>query len=228
MSFFGESFSDDDFDPRYGMHRASPRRGFMDPPSRRPMALDPMDNYGIDDEGPFSNALYDEMEREHYYNSPSPPGYGYDHAHRSGAPSPETPRQRGFDGSFAGPGFDLENGMLEYDEYVGQRPGDNRSDRLQGVWTEEFRERRPLLYEGFPGGSVPTAGRGPWPRGRSWPGWNESMPPGAVGYVGRDEALFWGHEEYGGPRMYPADMVDDQFIAAREADPDWSPSFNYM
>ncbi|KAK0850467.1 hypothetical protein LTS02_013196 [Friedmanniomyces endolithicus] len=204
MSFFGESFSDDDFDPRYGMHRASPRRGFMDHPSRRPMALDPMDNYGIDDEGPFSNALYDEMEREHYYDSPSPPGYGYDHAHRSGAPSPETPRQRGFDGSFAGPGFDLENGMLEYDEYVGQRPGDNRSDRLQGVWTEEFRERRPLLYEGFPGGSVPTAGRG---RGRG----------GGVGP--------------GGMRVCPRglwDMVDDQFIAAREADPDWSPSFNYM
>ncbi|KAK1092992.1 hypothetical protein LTR48_003233 [Friedmanniomyces endolithicus] len=129
MSFFGESFSDDAFDPRYGMQdRPSPRRGFMDPPSRRSHAPNPMDNYGIDDEGPFSNALYDEMEREHYYDSPSPPGFGYDHAHRSGAPSPETPRQRGFDGSFAGPGFDLENGMLEHDDC------EEDEDRLRFHW----------------------------------------------------------------------------------------------
>ncbi|KAK0274695.1 hypothetical protein LTR35_011477 [Friedmanniomyces endolithicus] len=213
MSYYndGMGFLDDDassdeaFDPRWGMQdRPSPRRGFMDPPSRRPSDRDPMADYPMEDDdgGPFSHALYEEMEREHYYDHPD----DYDcsrYNHRSSAPSPETPRQRGFDGSFAGPGFDLENGMLEEDEYVGQRPGDNVSDRLQGVWTEEFREQRPLLYEGFPGGSVPTAGRGPWPRGRSWPGWNESMPVGAVGYVGRNEGMFWGHEEYGGPRAYP-------------------------
>ncbi|TKA74608.1 hypothetical protein B0A55_05442 [Friedmanniomyces simplex] len=221
----------DNLDPRHGtLERPSPRPGMMDPPARRGLPPNRMDMDPYD--APFSDDLYEDMLREHHDDPPTPLGYDGDSTRydREGAPSPETPPRwgmgldnLGFGGAPAPPGFDLDNDTLDEDEFLGQRPGNNRSDRLQGVWTEDFREQRPLLTEGFPSGLAPTARSGPFPPGRSWPGWNESMPEGAVGYIARGEEWTFG-DEMGGPNMYPAEMVDAEFIAAREADPDWSPA----
>ncbi|EMC99808.1 hypothetical protein BAUCODRAFT_153928 [Baudoinia panamericana UAMH 10762] len=51
------------------------------------------------------------------------------------------------------------------------------------------------------------------------------MPQGAVGYVGIDEPNMWGHPL--GPRMYPAEHIDDYSIQQRTVDPDWSPPPDY-
>ncbi|KAK5110577.1 hypothetical protein LTR62_005770 [Meristemomyces frigidus] len=124
-------------------------------------------------------------------------------------------------------------------ELYGQPQGSNCSDEFRAVGTAEddhYGGRRPsLLSEGLPGGMRPTASEimpelrqrmsGLHPRFEGgWPGWNDSMPEGAVGYVQRGEAENWGHVRRGAPRMHPAEFVDEEFIQAREADPDWSPS----
>lgn len=116
---------------------------------------------------------------------------------------------------------------LYEDEFLGQRKGDNYASQLHGVWDEDFNERPGLLNERLPGGMMPTA-RETMPAmrmgsslERTFPGHNESMPEGAVGYVGRDEPYGWGVG--GGPSMYPAEAVNEEFIGNKERDAGWSP-----
>ncbi|KAK4540063.1 hypothetical protein LTR36_009804 [Oleoguttula mirabilis] len=127
-------------------------------------------------------------------------------------------------------GIDLPRVELYEDEFLGSRRGDNYSDELSGVYNEDFNERPSLLNEPLPDGMTPTA-RTTMPRmrhgnslERNFPGHNDSMPEGTIGYVGRGEASTWGNI---GPAMYPAEDVDEEFIRNREADPDWSPLPRY-
>ena len=131
--------------------------------------------------------------------------------------------------------IDLPRREIWEDEELGQRKGINESEELHGVWTDDYRQRPSLLMEPLPGGMIPTAretmpelNRGPYRYGRefstnerTFPGHNESMPEGTVGYIGRDEEYGFGHGR--GPSMWPAEAVDDEFIRKREENPDWSP-----
>ncbi|KAK4552896.1 hypothetical protein LTR86_010028 [Recurvomyces mirabilis] len=130
----------------------------------------------------------------------------------------------------------LQDRQIDYDEFFGQNPDRfNYGGRLHGSYDDDFREQGSLLMEGLPGGMRPTAreempglrhgGDLDFPQRveeveRGWSGWNDSMPAGAVGYVGRYEPRGWGHQ---GPRMYPGEIVDDDFIRNREADAGWDP-----
>ena len=76
-------------------------------------------------------------------------------------------------------------------EFWGQQHGYNDSSELTGNLRADGRQRESLLTEGFPGGMRPTA---PSMRqliadgGRSgWPGHNDSMPEGAIGYLSEEE-----------------------------------------
>jgi hypothetical protein len=121
-------------------------------------------------------------------------------------------------------------GMLDEDEYLGQYRGINYPDQLDPVWSEDYRLIPSTLTEGCPGGMIPNArttmpelSRGTWgsTRERKFPGWNPSMPEGAIGYT------HWSNWEIldqpGGPRLWLADMTTPGFIMNKEADWDWSP-----
>ncbi|KAK5122927.1 hypothetical protein LTR85_003492 [Meristemomyces frigidus] len=123
-------------------------------------------------------------------------------------------------------GLDLPRREIYEDEFLGSRKGHNFSDELAGAWTDDYIQRLSLLNEPLPDIMIPTA-RTTMPEmrkgsalERTFPGHKDSMPEGAIGYVGRDEVMSWGN---GGPTMYPSEVVDDEFIRNREADPDWSP-----
>ena len=131
--------------------------------------------------------------------------------------------------------IDLPRREIWEDEELGQRKGTNESDTLHGIWTDDYRQRPSLLMEPLPGGMIPTARetmpeltRGPYlysreqsTRERTFPGHNDSMPEGAVGYIGRDEEYGFGHRR--GPSMWPAEAVDEEFMRRREEDSNWSP-----
>ncbi|KAI7241715.1 hypothetical protein KC330_g481 [Hortaea werneckii] len=112
---------------------------------------------------------------------------------------------------------------LYHDEYLGQYRSRPTIGTLHGAPDVDFQPRPALLTEPLPGGHVPNA-RTTLPRHRrerTFPGHNPTMPEGAVGYVGRDEAVRWGH--LGGPSMYPAEAIGPEEMAMREADPRYSP-----
>ena len=110
-------------------------------------------------------------------------------------------------------GIDLARQDMQEDMFRGQHPDPRFDGSLHGVWTGDYHDDRPsLLTESMPGGSAPTARELPqnadmdrWPLNRirnvrenTFPGWNPSMPQGAVGYVEREEPFSWGHDS--GPR----------------------------
>jgi len=125
-------------------------------------------------------------------------------------------------------------GMLDENEFLGTQPGINYGSQLRGNYrdAETYMRRRSLLTEPIAGGIVPTA-RTTMPKmwlhpsgrrveiERTWSGHNDSMPQGAVDYVGVDEPWTWGPgcEK----TTYPAEIVDYDFVRSREMDPDWSP-----
>ncbi|KAI7280296.1 hypothetical protein KC345_g4839 [Hortaea werneckii] len=112
---------------------------------------------------------------------------------------------------------------LGRDEYLGQYRSPPVLGTLHGAPDVDFQPRPALLTEPLPGGHIPNA-RTTLPRHRretTFPGNNPTMPEGAVGYVGRDEAVRWGH--LGGPSMYPAEAMGPEEMAMREADPRYSP-----
>jgi hypothetical protein len=95
-------------------------------------------------------------------------------------------------------GIDLPQRRVGNDEFLGQPYGFNYGSDLPDYFTDDYGTRPTLLDSGFPGGMRPTAAT-TMPStvhghatSESWPGWNDSMPEGAVGYVARDEPWSWG------------------------------------
>ncbi|KAK5129910.1 hypothetical protein LTR08_002711 [Meristemomyces frigidus] len=199
-------------------------------------------DYGYEDDD-YDDGYDDEYEDEY--------GYGHDDYAPMGGRIGGRPRSRPAFGAFdpavdGGPrtptlfsdhmieemahdrGIALPRREIFEDEFLGQRREDNPEGELEGMWTDDYRQRPSLLNEPLPGGMAPTA-RETMPMMTRWggtlerrfPGHNESMPEGTVGYVGRDEQYGWGHGD--GPSMWPAEAVDERFVRAREADPDYSP-----
>ncbi|KAK5733120.1 hypothetical protein LTR17_010000 [Elasticomyces elasticus] len=207
----------DDFDPRSGLDSYDRRPGMMDPPGGPSMHLPggPMDDPMTDD-GPFNDDLYDDMLRERHDSPPTPLGFDEDR-HREGAPSPESPE-----------GFAMGRDTLEDDMYLGQPPIPKGGGGLQGTRDDDYREYRSLLTQGSGDDGPPTASNVMPHRYRGedpLKSFNEveDMPEGAVGAVGAHETRNWGFPGHYGPNMYPAEMVDQEFIDSRNADPDFSP-----
>ena len=147
-------------------------------------------------DAPFDDAMFDDMAREHAGEPPSPLGL-IDRSVRG-------PHAFGNDDTA---GFAEEE--LEDNEWLGQVPGVNPSGALDGVPTDNDltpSTHESLLTEGFPSGSGPTAATDMPPMWhgsatrRRFSGRNDTMPPGAVQYVGRDEERSWGDGVYG-PNM---------------------------
>ena len=99
------------------------------------------------------------------------------------------------------------------------RPSSFMDDsRFRGVIAADGRRRPCLLTEAFPGDMRPNAQRR-FPTGRrgrqAWPGHNETMPEGAIGYIGRDEPEGFGRPN--GPFMHPTDRkIDLEYVRRHE------------
>ena len=102
---------------------------------------------------------------------------------------------------------------LDRDEFMSTMPpggpdGINYSDRLQGMYEDDYSRRPSLLTE--PVTLNPN---------RFGEEHREGWPEGAIDYIGQNEL------ENNWPRysMIPGDRINDEYIRNKEADPGWSP-----